>query len=250
MDMSFKGKSAVVTGGGSGMGEAVARRLAREGASVLVADFNEENGARVATEIEAAGGVAVFHRTDVSDPSSAKAMVDAAVERFGKLDLAANIAGIAQSSTALQDIGQQQWERVNAVNAAGVLYCLQAEITALLAARGGAIVNVTSTGGLRAFDGLAAYVASKHAVVGLTRSAALENLRKGIRVNAVAPGIVRTPMLAALSEAEIEAYAAAQPSGRLGTADEIANVVVFLLSDEALFVSGAIIPVDGGQLVA
>ncbi|MGW0299647.1 SDR family NAD(P)-dependent oxidoreductase [Streptomyces anthocyanicus] len=246
--MRFIAKSVVVTGSASGMGEAVAKRLAREGASVLVADFNEVGGTRVVSEITAAGGTALFQHTDVSDPSSAQAMVDAAVTNFGKLDLAANVAGIGQGHALVQETELELWQRVNGVNSSGLFFSLRAEIPALLAAGGGAIVNVASLAGLQTFKSLNAYVASKHAAVGLTKNAALEN--KNIRVNGIAPGAVLTPMLGNLSQEEVDGYAASVPSGRLGTPQDIANVVAFLLSEEASFVNGAVIPVDGGLLVA
>ncbi len=248
--MSFTGKVAVVTGGGSGMGEAVAKRLAREGVSVVVADFNETGGQRVVSEIASAGGTAVFAHTDVSDPDSAQNMVAVAVATYGKLDLAANIAGVPQAQFLLQDTDLDLWNRVNAVNSSGMFYSLRAEIPELLKSGGGAIVNVSSLAGLRTFTGLDAYVASKHAAAGLTKNAAAENIRKNIRINGIAPGAVATPMLLGTSEEELAAYSAAMPLGRMGTPEEIANVAVFLLSDEASFVTGVVMPVDGGQLNA
>ena len=232
------------------MGEAVAKQLAEAGASVVIADFSDVNGERVAAEITAAGGVGLFHHTDVSDPESAQSMVDAAVDAFGKLDLAANIAGVPQAQIPLQDTDLALWQRVQGVNSSGMFYSLRAEIPALLAAGGGAIVNVSSLAGLRTFAGLDAYVASKHAAVGLTKNAAAENVGKNIRINGIAPGGVATPMLLGQAQEEIDAYAAAMPLGRLGTPDEIANVALFLLSDAASFVCGVVIPVDGGQLNA
>lgn len=248
--MSFTGQSAVVTGGGSGMGEAVAKRLARVGVSVLIADYNETSGVRVADEITAAGGTAIFHRTDVSDADSTQAMVDAAVAAFGQLDLAANIAGIAQTPAPVQDTDPETWQRVLAVNSTGIFNSLRAEIPAMLSAGGGAIVNIISTIGLIPSPGMNAYAASKHAAVGLTKTAALDNARTGIRINGIAPGIIHTPLLSSSADdATIDAYADIVPIGRLGTADEIANVAVFLLSEQASYMTGAIVPVDGGQLL-
>lgn len=250
--MSFEGKSAIVTGGGSGMGAAIARRLAAGGAMVVIADFDEHNGNRVAEAITADGGTARFVKTDVADPASIATAVQTAVDAYGRLDLAANVAGIAQPNTPIAQTPPEVWDRVNSVNAKGVFASLHAEIPALIAAGGGAIVNFASTGGLSSgdFAGLGAHAASKHAVVGLTKVAALENLAHHVRINAVAPGVIRTPMLAGLSPEEIDAYASSLPAGRLGDPDEVAAVAIFLLSDDASYVNGAVIPVYGGQLVA
>ncbi|MDH6293316.1 SDR family NAD(P)-dependent oxidoreductase [Rhodococcus opacus] len=244
----FDGKVAVVTGGGSGMGEATAKRLAHEHAGVVVGDRNADNGERVVEEIIAAGGRAVYAHTEVADMASVQAMVKTAVGEFGALDLAANVAGIPQQSQPLEETDIDVWDRVNAVNSTGIFNCLRAEIPAMLVAGGGAIVNVLSLAGLTQTRGLSAYVASKHAATGLTRTAAAENLRENIRINGIAPGGVETPMMAGMPKEDRDRFAASMPLGRLGSAEEIANVVTFLLSDEASFVTGVMLPVDGGQL--
>ncbi|RZS66460.1 hypothetical protein EV187_2192 [Agromyces ramosus] len=248
--MRFEAKVAVVTGGASGMGEATARRLAAEGAKVVVADRNIEAAESVALTIAAAGGIAVSQYTDVADPASVAKMVERAVSEFGRLDLAANVAGVAQAPTSLAETTLELWDRVHAVNDRGLFLCLQSEIPEMLKAGGGAIVNVSSLNGLRSFAQMTAYGSSKFGATSTTGTIAAEFAGRKIRVNGVAPGSIDTPMLATLPRETLDAFSATLPMKRLGTADEIANVIAFLLSDEASYVSGVMLPVDGGWLAS
>lgn len=243
--MRLDGKVAIVTGAAGGIGAATARTLAARGASVVLADF-DESGEATAASITSGGGVAVFHRVDVADEAQVDELVRATVERFGRLDLAHNNAGILHPAHSFDELPLSQWDRTMAINVRGVALCMRAEIRHMLAHGGGAIVNTASGAGLGAAPDLSAYVASKHAVVGLTRSAAVEYPRRGIRVNAVAPGTVETAMTAGMSEDQRQELNALMPMGRMATPQEVAEVVAFLLSDEAAYVNGAIVPVDGG----
>jgi NAD(P)-dependent dehydrogenase (short-subunit alcohol dehydrogenase family) len=248
--MGFDEKVAVVTGGGSGMGAATARRLGQMGAAVVVADLNEQGGQQVVKEIVGAGGRAVFSLTDVSDKEAVAAMVQLAEREFGRLDLAANVAGVPQSPTPLADTTVELWDKTHAVNDRGLFFCLQEEIPAMLRVGGGAIVNVSSLNGVRSFAQMTAYGSSKFGAVSTTMSVAAEFSARNVRVNGIAPGSIDTPMLATLPRETIEHFASTLPMRRLGTAEEIANVIVFLLSDEASYVSGAVIPVDGGWMAS
>ncbi|MEU1597921.1 SDR family oxidoreductase [Streptomyces sp. NPDC005708] len=247
--MRFEERVAVVTGGGSGMGAATAKLLAREGAAVVVADVNVAGGQQVQQEITEGGGRAIFHATDVSDESSAQSMVRRAVHEFGRLDLAANVAGIPQKPLSLADTSLELWDKVHAVNDRGLFLCLQAEIPEILSSGGGAVVNVSSLNGVRGFARMTAYGSSKFGAVSTSLTLAAEFADQNIRINAIAPGSIDTPMLATLPAETRDAFAATLPSKRLGTAEEVASVIAFLLSEEASYVNGAVIPVDGGWLV-
>jgi NAD(P)-dependent dehydrogenase (short-subunit alcohol dehydrogenase family) len=243
------GKIALVTGGGSGIGQATALALAREGAKVVVADVVVEGGEETVNRIKNGGGHAVFIKTDVAQEADAEAMVQHAVDTYGRLDCAFNNAGIAGAAARTADYTRAQWDRVIAINLTGVWLCMKYEIQQMLKQGGGAIVNTASVAGLVGFRSGPAYVAAKHGVVGLTKTAALEYAKAGIRVNAVCPGVIRTPMFERGLKVDPrieETMSAREPIGRLGKPEEIAEAVVWLCSDAASFVTGLPMAVDGG----
>ncbi len=248
--MSFDQKSVLITGASSGIGRATALAFANEGASLLLADVDIEGGAETVRMIEAEGGAVRFMETDVTQNNAVEAMVAAALSHFGRLDIAINNAGVGGAQ--LQSIPrypEDAFDSLMAVNVKGVWLCMRHEIPAMRQHNSGAIVNVASVAGLIGFPGNAAYAASKHAVIGLTRSAALETASKGIRVNAVCPSYVDTPMVSDLTEGDTQLEARitqASPMRRLGTPDEIAQSILWLASPAASFVNGAYLSVDGG----
>ena len=248
----FDGKVALVTGGGSGLGQAAAVLLAGRGARVVVADVNEDGGAETVRRCVAEDSEALFVRTDVTREDDVIALVATAVDRFGRLDAALNNAGTTGPSAPTADYTLEQWNGVIALNLTGVFLCLKHEIPQMVSQGGGAIVNTSSGAGLIGFAGLPGYVASKHGVIGLTRAAALEYVKAGVRVNAVCPGSTRTPMLEGFmgGDPAIEkAMAQSAPIGRLARPEEIAEAMVWLLSDAASFMVGHALAVDGGAVV-
>jgi NAD(P)-dependent dehydrogenase (short-subunit alcohol dehydrogenase family) len=243
------GKVAVVTGASSGIGRATALAFAREGAKVVVADVTVEGGEETVAQVKKAGGEAIFVKTDVSKAVEVEALVAKAVATYGRLDCAHNNAGIAGNAKTIVDDTEDNWDRILAINLKGVWLCMKYEIAHMLKQGGGAIVNTASGAGLIGVRRGGAYVASKHGVVGLTKTAALEYAKAGIRVNCVCPGPIDTPMLQGIggsNQVVIERMVAAQPGGRLGKPAEIAEAAVWLCSDAASFVTGLPMPVDGG----
>jgi NAD(P)-dependent dehydrogenase (short-subunit alcohol dehydrogenase family) len=246
----LEGKIALVTGGASGIGRATALTFAREGAKLVIADMNEDGGQQTVHMITEKGGEAIFVRTDVSQAVEVQALISKAVETYGRLDCAHNNAGISGGGRALTaDYAEDRWHQVTAVNLTGVWLCMRYEIPQMLSQGSGAIVNTASVAGLIGSRGLAAYVASKHGVVGLTKTAALEYAQQSIRVNCVCPGVIQTPMTeGALSDPALQAQITVRPMGRVGTPEEVAEAVVWLCSDAASFVTGHAMSIDGGYV--
>jgi len=243
------GRVIVVTGGGSGIGRASSQLLAQRGAKVLVADVNEEGGKETVGLIDSAGGEAHFLRTDVSKEADVQTMVVEAVRRFGGLHGALNNAAVESNTHApLHEEPLEQWNRLVAVNQTGVFLCMKYQATHMLKNGGGSIVNIASVAGMTAIPNLSAYVATKHAVVGLTRAASCDYAALGIRVNAIAPGAIETPMLRdALQDPQARDHILRMhPIGRIGQPWNIAEGVAWLLSDASEFVTGVCLPVDGG----
>ena len=249
----FRGQVALVTGASSGMGLATARAFAAQGASVALADINEGALRAANDELTSAGQQALAVVCDVSDEDQVAALVDRTVATYGRLDMAFNNAGIQVPPSDAADEPAGIFERVNAINLRGVWACMKHELRQMREQGSGAIVNCSSLGGLVGLPGRASYHASKHGVLGLTKSAALEYAPRGIRINAVCPGTIATPMVAdmeAKGELDMAEAIRNQPIGRLGTADEIAAAVLWLCSPGASFVVGVALPVDGGYTAA
>ena len=246
------GRVALVTGGGSGIGAACARALSGLGAHVAVTDISVASAERVAAAIEADGGRAFARPLDVTDARAVDELVEAVVEEAGGLDIAVNNAGVTVPILPVADVPDDDWRRVTSINVDGVFYCLRAE-TRVMRARGtgGSIINMSSVMGRISRYGSAAYGATKHAVIGLTKGAALDHAQDGIRVNAVGPGFIRTPLIEARYTAEDEEGVSSRwPMLRMGTPDEVGQLVAWLAGDAASFVTGAYYPVDGGYLAS
>ncbi len=244
------GKVALVTGGASGIGRSAAVLYAQNGAKVVVSDVDEAGGKETVRMVEQASGAAAFVRADVASPQDCQRLVDAAVEQYGRLDIAFNNAGIGGESNPVADYSIEGWQKVISINLSGVFYCMKFEIPAMLKVGGGAIVNMSSILGQVGFASSPAYVAAKHGVVGLTRAAALDYAQQGVRVNAVGPGFISTPMIAAAQQDQQmnDMLVSMHPIGRLGRPEEVAELVIWLSSDKASFITGSYYPVEGGYL--
>lgn len=248
------GKVAIITGAASGIGEAAAKLFALEGASLLLADWQEELGEKVAEAVRKNGGKAAFVKTDVSKPEDVQAMVRAAMQEYGRLDVIFNNAGIeGEMNKPTADCTLENWHRVIGINLTGVFFGMKYAIPEMLNNGGGSIINTASVAGLVGFAGIPAYCAAKGGVVQLSKCAAIEYAKQNIRVNVICPGVIWTPMVERAtggSEEGRQAYTAFEPVGRLGTAEEVANVALFLASDESSFCTGAPFIVDGGFVAA
>jgi NAD(P)-dependent dehydrogenase (short-subunit alcohol dehydrogenase family) len=241
-------KVALVTGGGSGIGEACAKALAAAGAEVAIADVNLDGVHRVVEDIAAAGGIAKAYSLDVSNDSEVDSVITAIVREFGGLHIAVNNAGIGGDQAPTGEQTPAGWRKVLSVILDGVFYCMSHELAAMKRGGGGSIINMASILGAVGFANSSGYVAAKHGVLGLTQTAAIEYAAEGIRVNSVGPGFIQTPLLSALPQEAMAGIAALHPMNRLGTPEEVAELVLFLASPASSFITGSYYPVDGGYL--
>lgn len=244
----MENKVVIVTGAASGIGEATALLFGREGAKVVVSDINSEAGREVVKRIEKAGGTASFFKADVASAAENKALVDHAVKTFGKLDIAVNNAGIGGEVNKIADMSLEGWHRVIDINLHSIFYGMKYQIAAMLTNGHGSIINISSILGSVGFEGSAGYVAAKHAAIGMTRTAALEYSSLGVRINAVGPAFIDTPLLDQLDDEIKKQLISLHPIGRLGRSEEVAELILWLGSDKASFATGAYYPVDGGYL--
>ncbi len=251
--MRLADKVALITGAGSGMGKAAALLFAAEGAAVAAVDIDEAAAVEVAREITGNRGKAFGMRADVSNPADAQRMVEETVKRFGKLNVLYNNAGIEGEANLTANFSLEGWEKVIGVNLRGIFLGMKYAIPEMIKAGGGSIINTSSTAGLSGVRGGCAYAASKHGVIGLTKTAALEYARRNIRVNAICPGPIATPLLERIAgfqksrEVTVQSMGANTPAGRPGAPEEIAKVALFLASDEASYANGGVFAIDGGQ---
>ncbi|MCB0492604.1 MAG: SDR family oxidoreductase [Cyclobacteriaceae bacterium] len=244
----MKNKTVIITGAASGIGKSTAQLFAKEGANVVVSDINEADGNQVVKEIIEKGGKAAFFKTDVSKPEEMKALVDFTLKTYGQLDVAVNNAGVGGEINPVGDMSIEGWNNIIAINLNSLFYGMKYQIQAMLKNGSGSIVNISSILGAVGFAGSAGYTAAKHGVVGLTQTAALEYSAQKIRVNAVGPGFIETPLLDALDADMKKQLVALHPIGRLGKSEEVAEIIFWLASDKASFVTGSYYPVDGGYL--
>jgi NAD(P)-dependent dehydrogenase (short-subunit alcohol dehydrogenase family) len=248
--MLLDGKNSLITGAGSGIGETTAKRMAAEGARVLVVDVNDNGGQRVADEITAAGGTALFLHGDVTKVEDVDAMVTFVVDTWGSLDLAVNNAGLAETPGLMHELTPEAWARTIGIDLTGTFLCMRAELRQFVEQGGGVIVNTASGAGLKATPGLTAYSAAKHGVVGLTRTGAIDYVDKNIRINAVAPGTILTPAMESFGDEQVQTWSELMPSKRMGTTEEVAAAIVWLLSDQTTYTTGSVLEVDGGYMQA
>jgi NAD(P)-dependent dehydrogenase (short-subunit alcohol dehydrogenase family) len=248
--LNLKGKVAFVTGGASGIGEACSLMLANQGAAVAVVDLKLDTAQLIADQINSKGGKAIALAADVSDEAQVAKAVNDTVAQLGRLDIAVNNAGIGGDQAPTADQTVEGWRKVISINLDGVFYCMKNQIPQMLKTGGGSIINMASILGQVGFANSAGYVAAKHGVVGLTKSAALEYATEKIRVNSVGPGFINTPLLAALPKEALEPIAQLHAVKRLGESEEVAALVTFLASDEASFITGNYYAVDGGYLTS
>jgi NAD(P)-dependent dehydrogenase (short-subunit alcohol dehydrogenase family) len=251
MEKIFDGKVAVVTGGSYGIGRAAAVAFATRGAKVVIADWLEDKEQETLKQINAAGGQAIFIACDVSKNQDVKSMIDKTIATYGRLDLAFNNAGIEGATANTGECTEENWDKTININLKGIWLCMKHELPYMLQQGKGAIVNCASVAGLIGFPGLPAYVVSKHGVVGLTKTAALENAKQNIRINAVCPGVIHTDMIDRITgkDKEVEkTYVSMEPMSRMGKPEEVAEAVMWLCSDAASFVTGHSMPVDGGWI--
>lgn len=247
MKKLFEGKVALVTGAGSGIGQAAAFSYAENGAKVIVSDIRDND---TVAKIVADGGEAYFVKTDVSKAIECEQLVKDTIEKYGKIDIAFNNAGILGETNSMADMSNEGFERVIAVNLNGVFYCMKYEIAAMLKQGSGVIVNTASILGVVGFASFSGYVAAKHGVVGLTQNAAFEYSSKGIRINCIAPGFINTPLLSTMNAKSKEELSLKHPIGRLGEPKEVAALVIWLSSEEASYATGGYYPIDGGYLTS
>lgn len=248
MWFKVKNKTVIITGSASGIGKATAELFAKKGANVIVSDIQELEGEKVVRDICLAGGNAVFFKTDVSLPHDMELLVNFAITTYGKLDIAVNNAGIGGELNPIADMSIEGWQKVISINLNSLFYGMKYQIQAMLKSGGGCIVNISSILGAVGFAGSAGYSAAKHGVIGLTQTAALEYAAHNIRINAVGPGFIDTPLLEALDDEMKQQIISLHPIGRLGKSEEIAELIFWLSSDKASFVNGSYHPIDGGYL--
>ncbi|CAM3417025.1 SDR family NAD(P)-dependent oxidoreductase [Aequorivita lipolytica] len=242
----MKNKTVIVTGAGSGLGRAIAHKFAKNGANVIVSDIDVDSGNKVVKEITDESGKAFFIKADTSKAKECEQLVKQTIDKFGKLHYAVNNAGIGGEMAKTGDYPLDSWEKVIGINLSGVFYGTRYQIPEMIKAGGGAIVNMASILGSVGSAYSVAYVAAKHGVVGLTKTAAIEYAKDNVRVNSVGPGYIKTPLLDQLDDEQKEQLIQAHPIGRLGKPEEVANLVYWLCSDEASFVTGSYHLVDGG----